>query len=229
MTKVAYIPARGGSKRIPQKNIRAFNGVPALGRVIDVIASTGLFDKIVVSTDSQLIRDVATLHSASVIDRSTETSGDLTGLLDVVRGDGELIDQIGGDVELLACILPTALLMDPADLATAVKMVIDGLASFVISVGRFRYPIHRALEINEQFQIAMVSPENYLVRSQDLPERHHDAGQFYVGTREAWNERHTMFDQPSTAIVIDDWRVQDIDVEADWTRAEKLWRVLESE
>jgi pseudaminic acid cytidylyltransferase len=229
MATVAYIPARGGSKRIPHKNIREFNGVPALGRVIHALLSVEIFDRVVVSTDSDAIASVAYEYGASTIQRVPDMANDFAGILDVVKSEFENIEQLAGEIDVLACVLPTALLMDPRDLCQAVQVVTDGISQFAVSVGRFKYPIQRALEIDSSSNISMVWPENYSVRSQDLPERHHDAGQFYVGTREAWNTRKTMFDDPARGIIIDEWRVQDIDVEADWKRAEMLWRVLESE
>lgn len=229
MSNVAFIPARGGSKRIPDKNIKEFNDVPALGRVVEAIKSTGMFDTILVSTDSEKIKSVARSFGAEVIMRDPKLANDIVGLLEVVQADLESIELIVGSADLLACVLPTALLMSPVDLESATRFVSDGISPFVVSVGRFRYPIQRAIRIMDDSQIEMVWPENYSRRSQDLEDLHHDAGQFYVGTVEAWRTRQTMFDLPATAIVIDDWRVQDIDIAADWTRTEKLWRVLESD
>ena len=133
------------------------------------------------------------------------------------------------DPHVVACILPTAVLMSREDLASAVELVTTDASPFVVSVGRFSYPIQRALRMTEGAEIEMIWPENYAIRSQDLEPCFHDAGQFYVGTVDAWSRRRTMFAAPTTARLIDDRRVMDIDVEDDWRRAEQLWQLLQAE
>lgn len=227
MMHLALIPARGGSKRIPDKNIRDFAGVPALGRVVDCIRSTGVFSKVLVSTDSEVIGRVAIEYGAAVVERNPTLADDQTSLLDVVKSHlpSLEIDQQG---VILACVLPTALLMSRDDLAEACQMVIGGKSQFVVSVGRFSYPIQRALRYRSDKTIEMFWPENYSARSQDFELAFHDAGQFYVGSVDSWQTRTTMFDAPTSGLLIDDLRVQDIDVEDDWHNAERLWRVLGS-
>lgn len=229
MTNVAYIPARGGSKRIPRKNIREFAGVPALGRVIEVASSTNLFDRVVVSTDNTEIAEVARRYGASVIRRDPSRADDHTGLLEVVQVDLSALTMADVSPDLVACILPTAVLMSQEDLASAVELVTPDVSPFVVAVGRFSYPIQRALRLNEGAEVEMIWPKNYAMRSQDLEPCFHDAGQFYVGTLDAWRCRRTMFSAPATAKLIDDRRVMDIDVEDDWQRAEQLWQLLQTE
>lgn len=226
---IAYIPARGGSKRIPGKNIRSFVGIPAIGRVIQGIRSTAVFERIIVSTDHLDIARTAQDFGAEVIERDAILANDHAGLLEVVQRDLRL-PILGEDSrDVIACVLPTALLMSPLDLLRATKLTTSGRKDFVVSVGRFSYPIQRALTVDESGQIKMLSPENYQVRSQDLEHRYHDAGQFYVGTRREWMRRSTVFDYPTHALHIEDHRVIDIDVEADWRRAELLWKLLSDE
>jgi pseudaminic acid cytidylyltransferase len=229
MKTVAYIPARGGSKRIPRKNIRDFAGIPALGRVIQIASSTNLFDHVIVSTDSEEIAEVARRFGAHLIDRDPMHADDHTGLLEVVQADLPPMANTGIDPHVVACILPTAVLMSQEDLAAAVKTVMTDTSPFVVAVGRFSYPIQRALRMSERAEIEMIWPENYAMRSQDLEPCFHDAGQFYVGTADAWGRRRTMFATPTTARLIDDRRVMDIDVEEDWLRAEQLWHLLQAE
>lgn len=228
MRRVALIPARGGSKRIPGKNIRSFHGVPAIGRVIKGIASVGLFDEILVSTDSSNVAEVALSYGASVVPRPSESAGDYTGLLEVVQRDLATSAKHLVSHDIVACVLPTAVLMDTRDLATAVKLVSDGAKPFVVAVGRFSYPIQRALKIAANGELEMLQPANYPMRSQDLEVYFHDAGQFYVGTCLEWKHRKTMFDKPVSAVEIDDLRLVDIDVESDWLHAEALWSHIQT-
>jgi pseudaminic acid cytidylyltransferase len=224
MTIVAYIPARGGSKRIPKKNIRHFDGIPALGRVIRTVTDTKLCDRIIVSTDNEEIEEVARNFGAEVLQRDATLAGDHAGLLEVVQGDiGHLLKTSETSL-ILACVLPTAVLLSAEDLGRAITWVREGTARFVVSVGRFSYPVQRALRMNFNSSVEMVWPENYPKRSQDLEILFHDAGQFYVGSTAEWSHRDTMFQDPAKAIIIEDWRVQDIDVEEDWILAEQMWR-----
>ena len=153
-------------------------------------------------------------------------AGDHVGLLEVVKAQSSVIESSSHE-DVLACVLPTAVLMSAEHLAEAVRAVLTKKDCFVLSIGRFRYPIQRALRLDGDDRVSMFAPENYSTRSQDLEPAFHDAGQFYVGTVEAWQSRETIFDSPARGLVIDDWRVQDIDDERDWEHAENLWRLIE--
>lgn len=225
MSTVAYIPARGGSKRIPKKNIRLFNGTPALGHVIKIIESVPLQINVIVSTDSEEIAEVARKFGASVIDRDRKLADDNAGILEVIKTDLNIVRKQIPAIDVLACVLPTALLMSSTDLDYAIQRVKCEQSQFVVSVGRFDYPIQRALHKGLDDKVFMSKPENYLVRSQDLEPMFHDAGQFYVGTPEQWDSRATIFDPSPMAKLIESWRVRDIDVEEDWQTAERLWRL----
>jgi len=222
---VAYIPARGGSKRIPKKNIRLFHGTPALGHVIQIIESLPFRVNVFVSTDSEEIASVAESFGAIVINRDRKLADDKAGILEVIKTDLKLVRKQIPNVGVLACVLPTALLMSSTDLEYAIQKVESEQSQFIVSVGRFDYPIQRALRKDVDDKVSMSEPENYFVRSQDLEPMFHDAGQFYVGTPEQWESRATIFDPPPFAKLIESWRVRDIDVEEDWHTAERLWLI----
>lgn len=224
MTTVIYLPARGGSKRLPRKNIRPFHGSPALGHVITTIKRMPIETSIVVSTDDSEIAQVAKEYGAIRLPRKLELSDDNTDLLTVIQHDFPVILDLLPDTRVFACVLPTALLMWENDLCQAIKLVSESPKTFVVSVGRFAYPIQRALQRDNFGNVSMVAPENYGKRSQDLEPRFHDAGQFYVGSPQSWSARRTMFDPPPNSQLIDEWRVCDIDVEDDWLAAEARWR-----
>lgn len=226
MTAIAYLPARGGSKRIPAKNIREFAGVPILGRTIKIVEETGVFQRIIVSTDDSHVASVAKNFGAEVIERPRELADDHTGLLGVVQGQlGQVAGQTSSD-HVIACVLPTAVLMAADNLRTAVSRVQNLMSEFVVAIGQFSYPIQRALRVQMSGNVEMAWPENYFARSQDLELMYHDAGQFYVGSTTAWLRRKTMFENPTFGLVVDDNRVMDIDTEMDWVRAEEMWSAL---
>jgi CMP-N-acetylneuraminic acid synthetase len=158
--------------------------------------------------------------------RDPRLADDHTDILTLVKSDLPRIRESEPSVQTIACILPTALLMSSGDLRAAVDRVRSGGAKFVVSIGRFHYPIQRALRQTHDGRVEMVDPSSYLSRSQDLEPRFHDAGQFYVGTPGSWEQRATVFDSPLFAQQIDDHRVCDVDVEEDWQRAELLWSLL---
>ena len=170
---------------------------------------------------------VASDFGAEVFSREESLADDHSGLLEVVQAHIAALDAIDR-TEVFACVLPTALLMSSDDLQDATNLVLKGESRFVLAIGRFSYPIQRALRLDNRREVSMVWPENYRMRSQDLEATYHDAGQFYVGDAETWMTRETMFDSPAQGFLIDDWRVQDIDDEEDWLNAELLWRLNES-
>lgn len=225
MTNVVYLPARGGSKRIPLKNIRPFHGVPALGHVITTVKRMPIDTKTIVSTDDVGIARIAETYGASHLHRASDLSDDKTDLLTLIRHDLPMILDLVPNVSVVACVLPTALLMSEHDLLTAIELVSESPELFIISIGRFSYPVQRALRRDSGGVVSMIAPENYDSRSQDLEPRFHDAGQFYVGSPHSWAARRTMFDPPPKSQLIDDWRVCDIDVEEDWLIAEARWQL----
>lgn len=226
METVVYMPARGGSKRVPRKNIRSFHGSPALGHVIQIVRRVGIEHRVYVSTDNAEIAEVARTYEANVLHRSTRFADDHTDLLTVIRNDLPQVHRLNPDLKILICILPTALLMSSADLKDAYARVVSQQTDFVMSVGQFHYPIQRALRMSEDASLTMFQPDNYDKRSQDLASSYHDAGQFYVGTLEGWLSRRTMFEPKSTGWLVNRIRICDIDVEDDWAYAETIWDAI---
>lgn len=225
--KVAIIPARGGSKRIPRKNIRLFNGKPMLAWSVETALQSGVFDRVIVSTDDSEIANVARAYGAEVpFMRPATLADDHTGTSAVVRHAVQWLAE-REQVTLVGCIYATAPLLCPEDLTqAAAALAADPALKFVFSGCRFSFPIQRALYRNTQGQVKPVQPDAISKRSQDLPETFHDAGQFYLGSAEAWLGGAPMFAAHSFLQELPQHRVQDIDTEADWQRAELLQQLL---
>ena len=222
---ICLIPARGGSKRIPRKNIRGFNGKPLIAWSIETALSTGIFGRVIVSTDDDEIASVARKFGAEVpFERPAELADDHTATIAVVRHALDWLEGEGALPDALCCLYATAPFARPQDIQAGMKLVAE--ADFAVPVTTYPYPIQRALQISENSRLKMLAPENYDVRSQDLPEAWHDAGQFYCGQTSAWRREDRLLGPSAAAIRIPRWRVQDIDTEEDWARAEIYFRVL---
>ena len=224
--RVAIIPARGGSKRIPRKNIRPFAGIPMLAHAIRTARAAGLFDHIIVSTDDDEITQVAQEAGAEVPFRRP------AALADDHAGTGEVtthalrwcLDQ-GWKIDAACCIYATVPLLQATYLLQAFEKMREAGKHFCFPVATFPAPIQRALKLTPQ-GVEMFAPEFAETRSQDLIPAYHDAGQFYWGTVEAWLEQREVFSHDSVAIVMPRHLVQDIDTEEDWQFAETLYRLL---
>lgn len=227
--KVALIPARGGSKRIPRKNIRPFRGRPMIAWSITAAQASGCFDQILVSTDDQEIAQVASLHGADVpFLRPAHLADDQATTKAVVLHALQWFEQHGLPVEAVCCLYATAPFVQPTDLAKAARLLEQApTQSFVFTATSFPFPIQRAIRINPDGRSEMFQPENFNARSQDLEEAFHDAGQFYWGRPAAWENSANLFDD-AHPLLLPRWRVQDIDTEEDWQRAELLHCLLES-
>lgn len=222
---VCLIPARGGSKRIPRKNVRPFHGKPMIAWSIETARQTGVFDRIIVSTDDSEIARVATDYGAEVpFTRPANLANDLATTLDVVRHAIGWLETNGGAPETLCCLYATAPFATAGDIRAGAVMLAH--ADFAVPVTPFEFPIQRAVRITESGRLDMFDPTQFNTRSQDLPEAWHDAGQFYWGRTEAWKTATTLFGPDTAAIPLPRWRVQDIDTEDDWMRAEHLARIL---
>ncbi len=223
---VVVIPARGGSQRVPGKNIRPVNGIPALARVVALCRESGIADRVMVSTDSSEIAQVALDAGAEVIDRPANLADAHTGIIQVVQhavAELDLPGQTG-----VACVYATAFTLDPDDLARGLAALGDSLAgSFVVSVTTFDYPIQRALQMDRSGQLTMINADHVGTRSQDLPERWHDAGQFIWGTAHTWSSARSVWDR-ALGQQVAHWRSIDIDTEEDWQHAELMLRAIES-
>jgi len=226
VSRVAIIPARGGSQRIPRKNLKLFGGQPIIAWSIRTALASGLFDEVVVSTDDEEIAEVARVHGAQVPFRRPAALADHhTGTTAVVQ---HALQALGNAHELACCIYATAPMLLPADLQ-------QGLAAlqaapdkrFAFSVCSFAFPVQRALQLDGQGGVAALYPQFNQTRSQDLVPAWHDAGQFYWGHRDAWLQGLPMFAGHSLPIMLPRHRVQDIDTPEDWRRAEYLFAALE--
>ncbi len=225
--KVAIIPARGGSKRIPGKNIREFAGKPMICHSIECALESNLFDRVIVSTDDDEISDVARAAGAEVpFRRPANISDDHTITGDVIAHAIEWQRQSGVEPTAICCIYATAPFIRQDDLRSALKLFESGDWSFVFAATSFVFPIQRSFQSNDDGGLEMFFPEHFTTRSQDLPEALHDAGQFYWGKPQAWLDGERIFGENSTVVSIPSWRVQDIDTLEDWERAEIMWQVL---
>jgi len=224
---VAVIPARGGSKRIPGKNCRSFCGKPIIEYSIDAARQSSVFDRIIVSTDSEAIADVARKCGAEVpFLRPAELSDDHTPTIPVIRHAVKWLSENDQPVEFACCIYATAPFVQCADLVTGLNELKNAAGSeFAFPVTTFPFPIFRALTITDD-QVDMIWPQHELTRSQDLTEAWHDAGQFYWGTAAAWMTANGIFSANCRPIRIPRWRVQDIDTIEDWARAEGMYQTF---
>lgn len=225
--KLAVIPARGGSKRIPRKNIKLFNGKPMIAWSIEAAKSSGLFERIIVSTDDVEIAEVAKQWGAEVpFMRPEVLSNDHAGTTPVIAHATQWAIDQGLDVEAVCCIYATAPFVQVDDLKRGWDALNSGDWDYAFTVTDFAAPIFRAFKETEEGGIEMFYPEHFATRSQDLPVALHDAGQFYWGRPPAWIEGKRIFDQRSKPVVIPRWRVQDIDTPDDWARAEIVAHVI---
>lgn len=230
MTSVAIIPARGGSKRIPRKNIREFCGRPMIAYSIAAAQQSGCFDRIVVSTDDAEIAEVALRHGAEVpFLRPPALSDDYTTTMDVIVHALEQLQAGGSQPQLACCIYATAPFVQADDLRRGRGLIDSGGADYAFSVTSFPAPIQRALKLDAAGRVDMFNPEYAQTRSQDMVEAYHDAGQFYWGRAPAFLQRRPVFSPAAAAVILPRHRVQDIDTAEDWQRAEWLWRALQAQ
>ena len=225
---VAIITARGGSKRIPRKNIKNFLGQPVIKYSIEAAVNAGCFDEVMVSTDDEEIANVARGYGAAIpFMRSAENSNDFAGTTEVIR---EVILEYrnrGKDFDSLCCIYPTAPFVTAEKLRSGMTRLQDTDADCVLPVVQYSYPIQRSLKI-EDGRVVMLWPENYTKRSQDLMPVYHDCGQFYCMKTVSLLEQMKLFANYTIPIVMPESEVQDIDTEEDWKIAEMKYRIATS-
>lgn len=223
--KLAIIPARGGSKRIPRKNIKSFGGQPMIAWSITAARQSGCFDRIIVSTDDAEIANVAKAHGAEVpFMRPAELSDDHTGTTSVIAHAITWQNANGASVSDACCIYATAPFLRAQDLQRGFQMLQGTSAEYAFSVTSYAFPIQRAIRITPGQRIAMFQPKHFNTRSQDLEEAWHDAGQFYWGKSTAWLARKSIFSIDSVPVNLPRYRVQDIDTPEDWERAEWMFK-----
>ena len=224
---ICLIPARGGSKRIPRKNIRSFCGMPMIAWSIKAAQDSGAFDQILVSTDDVEIAEVARGHGAEVpFLRPEHLADDQASTQDVITHALDWVSKQGNHCEALCCLYATAPFVQPEDLRLSKQRLEDSRPGTVVfAATSFPFPIQRAIHLDEQGYSAMFQPECFSTRSQDLVEAYHDAGQFYWATPQTWSEVTNLF-EGMRPLLLPRWRVQDIDTEEDWQSAELLHQLL---
>jgi len=221
--RLAVIPARGGSKRIPRKNIRPFHGKPIIAWSIEAARQSGAFDRILVSTDDAEIAAVAGQCGAQApFTRPPELSGDHAATTEVIAHAVQWARGQGWAPGAVCCLYATAPFTRGEDIRRGMEALESGKWEYAFSATDFAAPVFRSFRRNPDGSVEMFFPEHFPTRSQDLPAAWHDAAQFYWGKPAAWLEGKPLFAPHSFAVTIPRWRVQDIDTEEDWARAELL-------
>lgn len=225
--KVAVIPARGGSKRIPRKNIKMFCGKPMIAWSILAAKASGCFNRIIVSTDDNEIADIAIKLGADVpFIRPAELANDYASTPDVMQHAATWLNTQKKTPRFICCISATAPLLDPEYLRKGLKKIKDEICEYAVSVTSFPSPIQRALRITTDDRVEMFYPENFHKRSQELEASYHDAGQFYWGRTSAWVSKKLLFSRDTVPIQLPGIQVQDIDILDDWDIAELKFKML---
>jgi N-acylneuraminate cytidylyltransferase len=230
LNSIAIIPARGGSKRIPHKNLLPFAGVPMIVRSIQTAINSGLFARVVVSTDDEAIAALARASGAQVpFMRPATLADDFTGTSAVVAHALETLQGQGDDFDYCCCIYATAPLLQPRFLQQGLNLLEQHPEkSFAFSVCDFGFPVQRALTVDEHGALGALYPEFRDTRSQDLPAAYQDAGQFYWGRSNAWLQGEVLYSPRSLPVILPRYLVQDIDTHEDWKRAEFLYAALKA-
>jgi pseudaminic acid cytidylyltransferase len=222
---LCIIPARGGSKRIPGKNIRDFCGKPMIAYAIEAARSSNIFSKIIVSTDSSQIAEVARSCGASTpFSRPANLSDDYTPTISVIRHAISEAERAGELFDKVCCLYPTVPLIQPGDIASGLEVLNDEDGVYSFPVAEFPSTIYRALNLADNRRLKPIYPENQLKRSQDFKKAYFDAGQFYCAHKNTWRSVAEIHDN-GIGLVIPKWRVVDIDTLEDWKLAESLYCV----
>lgn len=223
---LAIITARGGSKRIPKKNIKNFCGQPIIKYSIDAAIKSGCFDEIMVSTDDKEIAKIAKSFGAKVpFFRSPKNSNDFATTADAIEEVLNSYKNLNQNFDYFCCIYPTAPFITPEKLLNSFNLLKSSNADAVIPIVKFSYPIQRSLKI-ENNVLKMNWPENYKKRSQDLKPAYHDSGQFYWMKTNSFLEQKTIFAKNTVPFIINEIEIQDIDTIQDWEIAEFKYNYL---
>ncbi|HIU55779.1 MAG TPA: pseudaminic acid cytidylyltransferase [Candidatus Gallibacteroides avistercoris] len=229
MKNIAIIPARGGSKRIPRKNIKPFMGKPIIAYSIEAALHSGLFDEVMVSTDDEEIAAIARQYGASVpFYRSAEMSNDYATTADVIEEVLDIYKENGQIFDNVCCLYATAPFVTSHRLKDAFEMMINKEYNSVYPIVLFSYPVQRGLNL-EDGKIGMVWPEHLNTRSQDLPPIYHDAGQFYVSTAQSFYSVRSFLTNNTGGLILSELEVQDLDTEIDWKLAEMKYQLLRAD
>ena len=224
---ICVIPARGGSKRIPRKNIKEFCGKPMIAWSIEAAIFSKCFERIIVSTDDAEIADVAKKFGAEVpFIRPAELADDYVGTTAVIAHAAQWQNEHGAAPDNVCCVYATAPFVQAKDIIRGLSLLLNSKTDFAFSVTSYGFPIQRAIRITRENRVEMLQPEHSNTRSQDLNETWHDAGQFYWGKTSAWLERKMLFSSSATPVILPRHRVQDIDTLEDWARAELMFSTI---
>ncbi len=223
MKNLAIIPARGGSKRIPRKNIKEFLGKPIIAYSIETALKTGLFDEVMVSTDDVEIAEVAKKFGAKVpFMRSAETASDFATTADVLKEVIAKYTELGREFDNFCCFYATAPLVQSKDVVSTFELLQRTDFTCVYPVVQFSYPIWRCLDLSADGTITRHWPEYENSRSQDLPKEYHDTGTFYWYKTKEWLSGNVKIG----GIEVDETTIQDIDTETDWRLAEMKYKLI---
>jgi pseudaminic acid cytidylyltransferase len=225
--RLCVIPARGGSKRIPRKNIKEFYGQPMIGYSIKAALDSQCFDQVIVSTDDAEIAEVAKSFGAIVpFVRPDELANDDTATVPVIKHAIKWFDDQNQLPSEVCCLYATAPFVQADAIRKAYKKMMQEQVDYCFTVTSFASPIQRAIKVTAENRIEMFYPENLETRSQDLEESYHDAGQFYWGKAESFRQQKPLFSKDSTPYILPRHLVQDVDTPEDWRRAELMYQVL---
>jgi len=226
---IAIIPARGGSKRIPRKNIKSFCGKPMIAYAIEAAHETKLFERIVVSTEDEEIAAIAQKWGAEVpFMRPTDLADDYTGTTPVIAHGIQTLQEMGWEFRYVCCIYPAVPLIQGSDIKAALELLKNGIAAYTFPVTEFPSAVQRALRRDQSGCIQPFYPECEKIRTQDLEPAYFDVGQFYWGRVKSWLEVDSIY-KTGISIVIPQWRTVDIDTYEDWERAEMLYKSMSKE
>lgn len=229
MANIAIIPARGGSKRIPRKNVKYFLGKPIIGYSIEVAVNSGLFDEVMVSTDDAEIAEIAKSFGAIVpFLRSEKASDDYATTADVISEVLQSFKEVGKEFEIGCCIYPTAPFVRAENLKESISLLKSNSFDTVFPVVGYSYPIQRAIKIDDEKKMSLFYEEHKNARSQDLEPSYHDAGQFYTFNAEKFVVDKELWTENTGVIILDELEVQDIDTLTDWKLAEIKYELIQN-
>ncbi|MCX4028797.1 pseudaminic acid cytidylyltransferase [Endozoicomonas sp. SM1973] len=224
---IAIIPARGGSKRIKNKNIKIFCGKPIIAYSIEAAQVSNCFEKVIVSTDSEEIANVARAAGAEIpFTRPDYISDDYADTISVIKHAVEFYKEKNQFFDNVCCIYATAPFVTGDIIYKGLINLKNSNSDYAITVTDFSFPIQRAIKITEQGRIKMIQPDHYQTRSQDLIKTYHDAGQLYWGKSNAFLEKKPIFSESTVPIILPRNQVQDIDTEDDWIEAEFKYKLI---
>ena len=225
---ICVIPARGGSKRIPRKNIKEFNGKPIIAYSIEAALKSNCFSQVIVSTDDDEISEVAKKYGALVpFVRPDELSNDYAGTIPVIKHAIEWMEDNNNYIENVCCLYATAPFIQSKIISKAYQQLKNSNSDCYFSVTSFAFPIQRAIKIVQGDKVDMFYPQHFMDRSQDLEDSYHDAGQFYWGIPQAFLDNEDIFSEKSIPVILPRYLVQDIDTLEDWHRAELMYKALD--